>query len=117
MFLKAIPFMLVISIGLGALYVIHPALEAIVEFSLGLLIFPILIINFMNKQTVNSLFEFEIIKSIFNNLGDYSIALLKEISLCIIFFLMWIVLVGIPAGAFTKNIFLADFYRRNVKKR
>jgi len=26
-----------------------------------------------------------------------------------------IILVGIPAGSFTKNIFLADFYRRKIK--
>ena len=32
------------------------------------------------------------------------------------FLVMIIVLVGIPASQFTKNIFLADFYRRRVKK-
>jgi hypothetical protein len=28
---------------------------------------------------------------------------------------MSIILIGIPAGVFTKNIFMADFYRRKVK--
>jgi len=30
---------------------------------------------------------------------------------------MWVVLVGFSAGVFTKNIFLADFYRRKVKRK
>jgi hypothetical protein len=42
-------------------------------------------------------------------------AILKSILLSLIFLVMIIILVGIPAGTFTKNIFLADFYRRRVK--
>ena len=66
-------------------------------------------------MTVNSFFEFRIMKYVFNNLGDYIMVLLKSILLGLIFFIMWIVLVGLPAGTFTKNIFLADFYRRRIK--
>jgi hypothetical protein len=39
--------------------------------------------------------------------------MLKSLALQLIFLVMIIVLVGIPAGAFTKNIFIADFYRRH----
>jgi hypothetical protein len=52
---------------------------------------------------------------VFDNLGDYVVALLKTIALRAIFLLLIIVLVGIPAGAFAQNIFIADFYRRYVK--
>ena len=116
MFLKAIPFWLAVAIPFGILATINPTLEAIVELSLALIVFPILIINFINKQTVASFFEFRTLKPVFANFGDYITALVKEISLAIILLLMWAVLVGFPAGVFTKNIFLADFYRRKVKK-
>ena len=117
MFLKAIPFWLAVTIPLGILAAINPTIEAIIETLLALIIFPILVINFMNKQTVASFFEFRTLKPVLDNFGDYFKALLKEISLAIIFVLMWVVLVGFPAGVFTKNIFLADFYRRKVKNK
>jgi len=117
MFLKAIPFMLVFGMFLGVIYSISPVLKNFVEISFGLLVIPMLSINFMNKQTVASFFEFEVIAPVFNNVGDYLIAVLKEIAMAIAFLLMWIILVGVPAGLFTKNIFLADFYKRNVKKK
>lgn len=116
MFLKAIPFWIAVAIPLGILAAINPTLETVIELALSLIIFPILVINFINKQTVASFFEFKTLKPVFANFGDYITALIKEIALAITFLLMWIILVGLPAGVFTKNIFLADFYRRNVKK-
>ncbi|MAG78009.1 hypothetical protein CL616_01450 [archaeon] len=115
MFLKAIPFILVYAVIIIPLRLLFPWLDLIVELFLGLFITPILFINFFVKETIESLFEFKIIKYVFKNIGDYFIAILKSLVLSLIFFLMWIILVGIPAGSFTKNIFLADFYRRNVK--
>ena len=120
MFLKALPFVFVYSAVIGGL---GAALNgsggewvvALVNFLLGLFALPILAMNFLNKETVGSFFEFKIVQSVFSHLGDYLIVLLKSILLGIVFMLMWIVLVGIPAGSFTKNIFLADFYRRRVK--
>ena len=114
MFLKSLPFLFVYIVFIFLLTIINPWLRLVNIFT-GLFVLPILFINFMNKETMESLFEFKIINSVFNNFKDYIITLLKDISLAIIFFIMWIVLVGIPAGAFTKSIFLADFYRRKVK--
>ncbi len=93
---------------------INPWLRlAIIPFEV--LLIPILAINFMNKETVGSFFEFSILKSVFNNFGDYIVVFLKNSLLGLIFAIMSIVLIGIPAGAFTKSIFIADFYRRRIK--
>lgn len=115
MFLKAIPFIIVYGAIVGLISLIDPWVKGLADFFLRLFIVPILTINFFNKETVGSFFEFRIIKSVFENLGDYIMALLKSILLGVIFLVMSIILVGIPAGAFTQNMFLADFYRRRVK--
>ena len=115
MFLKSLPF----AILYGALSSILDQKDSgaawLLNLFISLFIVPILTINFYQKQTIASYFEFSTLKPVFEHLGDYTIALLKSILLGIIFLIMWIVLVGIPAGAFTKNIFLADFYGRRVK--
>ena len=114
MFLKSLPFILIYIIIIGIFNAITPWLD-IAEHLINLFILPILTINFVKKMTVSSYFEFKIIKYVFNNFGDYIIILLKSILLSLIFFIMIIVLVGLPAGAFTKNMFIADFNRRRVK--
>lgn len=114
MFLKALPFILMYILLIVILSIINPWLE-FSRILFELFIIPMLSINFINKMTVSSFFEFRIIKYVFNNLEDYIIVLLKSILLALIFIIMWIVLVGLPAGAFTRDIFLADFYRRKVK--
>lgn len=114
MFLKSLPFVLSYIVVLIILHAIDSRL-GLIRIFIEIFAIPILAINFMNKQTISSFFEFGILKSVFNNLGDYVVVILKSILLALIFFIMWIVLVGIPAGSFTKNIFLADFYRRRVK--
>jgi len=114
MFLKAIPFMLVYIPVVIILVRINPWLRlAIIPFEI--LLIPVLTINFMNKETVGSFFEFSVLKPVFNNFGDYIVAFLKNSLLALIFIIMSLVLIGIPAGAFTKSIFLADFYRRRIK--
>ena len=115
MFLKALPFLIIYSILVNLINLIGPLTGGIIEGLLELFVIPILTINFLNKETVSSYFEFKKVKYVFNNLGDYLIAILKSIGLAIIFILMIIILVGIPASIFTENIFLADFYRRRVK--
>ena len=115
MFLKGLPFVItyiIISIVLDG---IDSRIAELVDFSIALFIVPVLTINFFKKETVGSYFEIEILKYVFNNFGDYVVALLKSILLGIIFLIMWVILVGLPAGAFTKNMFIADFYRRRVK--
>jgi len=123
MFIKFIPFVVVYSLLLLGVERVASFLNIknqkllvnLVKVFLELFIVPILAINFFNKETISSLFEIEILKSVFTNFDDYAVTLLKSILLSIIFLIMWMVLVGIPAGTFTKNMFLADFYRRRVK--
>ena len=117
MFIKALPFIISYAALMGILMIVSPWVRGLTQFFVGLFVVPILVINFMNKQTVGSFFEFRIISSVFDNLGDYIVTMLKSILLQIVFALMIIILVGLPAGMFTKNIFLADFYRRRVKKK
>ena len=114
MFLKALPFLIVYMIFIGLLNLIDPWFN-LLRIITDLFMIPLLSIHFMNKETVESLFDFKILKAVYENLGDYLITILKSIALGIVFLIMWIILVGIPAGSFTKNIFLADFYRRRVK--
>ncbi|MBT4805148.1 DUF4013 domain-containing protein [Candidatus Woesearchaeota archaeon] len=114
MFFKSIPFMIVYGI-VTTIVLLIPFIGIVGHFFISLFVIPLLFINFFNKETVGSLFEFSIVKHVFDNFEDYIIALLKSIGLGLIFFLMMIILVGIPAGSFTKNIFLADFYGRRVK--
>lgn len=115
MFLKSLPFMAIYMAIMLVLAISHPWLRIGFQLLISLFILPILTINFLKKETVGSYFEFNILKSVFDNLGDYVLVILKSILLGIIFLVMWVILVGIPAGSFTQNMFLADFYRRNVK--
>ena len=115
MFLKSIPFIIAYGVVIAILYAINVWVGVPIRILLEIFILPILFINFFNKETVGSLFEFKIVRSVFNNLGDYIIVILKSILLGLVFLVMIVILVGIPAGSFTKNIFLADFYRRRVR--
>lgn len=115
MFIKSIPFVVVLMVVIGVISFIDIWFGTIIRVLLEIFIVPILFIHFFNKETAGSLFEFSIIKSVFRNLGDYIVVILKSILLVLIFLVMSIVLVGIPAGTFTENMFLADFYRRRVR--
>jgi hypothetical protein len=102
-------------IVMGSLNTISLWVGIPIRILLEIFVVPILFINFFNKETIQSLFEFKILKVVYNNIGNYILVILKSIALALIFLIMIIVLVGIPAGSFTKNIFLADFYRRKIK--
>jgi hypothetical protein len=115
MFLKFIPFIIVITI-VNIVLIFIPIIGPLASWFVSLFVAPILVINFFNKETIESYFEFEIIRAVFDDFEEYIIALLKSLALAVIFFLMMIILVGIPAKSFTQNIFIADFYRRFVKK-
>jgi hypothetical protein len=114
MFFKSLPFVLVYMIIIGGLTAINPFLR-LITLPFEILLLPILVVNFFNKETISSLFEFKLIHVVLDNLGDYIMVLLRGIALSLTFFIMWIVLIGIPAGAFTSYMFAADFYRRHVK--
>jgi hypothetical protein len=118
MFLKAIPFILVYIIVLSVLENILGAAQGLyklIELFVNFFITPILALNFVKKMTVDSFFEFSKLKYVFDNFTDYLITLLKAIGLFAVFAIMCVVLIGIPALAFTQDIFMADFYRRKVK--
>lgn len=114
MFLKMIPLIIVIVI-VNIVVGLVPVAGFIANLFINLFIIPILVINFFNKETIESCFELGKIQYVFENTVEYLIAILKSIALAVIFIIMSIILIGIPAHAFTKNIFLADFYRRYVK--
>lgn len=126
MFFKSLPFIILYSIATsladGSVFAnlysnpVWTATGSLANIFLALFIVPLLTINFFKKKTVSSYFEFSKIRYVFRNFNDYVVALVKDIALSIIFFLMIIILVGLPAGMFTRNIFIADFYRRNVKR-
>jgi hypothetical protein len=113
MFFKMLPFMIVfmvfqITVGL------IPFIGFITSLIVSIFIVPMLFINFFVKETVAASFEFKILKAVGEDLEEYVIAMLKSIGLQLIFLVMMVILVGIPAGTFTKNIFLADFYRKYI---
>ena len=116
MFIKAVPFIVVYVTLNGILKDANSFFSGIVNLFLAFFVVPMLTINFFVKETIASSFEFKILDSVFNNLKDYLLTLLNCFLIGITFLVMWVVLVGIPAGIFTKNIFLADFYRRYIKK-
>ncbi|MFH0857315.1 MAG: hypothetical protein V1848_01045, partial [Candidatus Magasanikbacteria bacterium] len=115
MFLKALPFFIAYMIIIGIIINISKTFGNLLNSLLAIFAIPILSINFLKKETVASFFEFDILSHVWKNLGDYIVTMLKCLGLGLIFAVMWIILVGIPAGQFTKSIFLADFYRRHVK--
>ena len=117
MVLKALPFVLAFMFLIMLIAMADETLAGTVEVFLVLFVVPVLGINFIKKQTVDSFFEVGLVKHVFNNFVDYVIALLKSLGLAAVFFIMMIILVGIPASTFTKNLFIADFYRRRVLKK
>jgi len=116
-FLKALPFyILYIAIVFAATFV-NETLGNLVNFLLGFFVVPILVVNFFRKQTIESFFEFQLLDIVRGNLGDYIIAVLKQYALIIIFAILSIVLIGIPAIFFTNSIFIANLYGRLVEQR
>lgn len=114
MFLKYIPFSL--AYGVTVLFAQHlDWLGSLAIIFIVIFVLPMLAINFIKKGTVASSFEFKVLGPVFENVGDYLVALLKTILIGLVFGLMILILVGYPASMFTQYIFLADFYRRHIK--
>jgi len=116
LFVKYLPFVIAYAIVVGVLDRMDSAIVSFAIFLVQVFILPIMVVHYINKGTVASSFEFRVARAVFDNLGDYLIALFKTILLSLVFVVMYVVLVGFPANAFTNNIFLTDFYRRNVKE-
>lgn len=116
-FLKALPFYIVYSIILFAVAYVNETLGSLLSLLLGVFVIPLLTVNFMRKQTIESFFEFDVLKVVKDNIGEYIITALKQYALNIIFLILIIVLVGLPAIIFTNTIFFANFYGRLVEKK
>lgn len=115
LFVRYIPFMLAYGVVSAILGSFESSFIAFAQFIAELFLLPLVCVNFMYKGTVASSFEFSLVKVVFDDLGEYCIVLGKSFALGFIYLVMSIILIGIPAGAFTNSIFLADFYRRKIK--
>lgn len=116
-FLKSLPFYIVYIIILFAAMYVSETFGNIISFLLGFFVVPMLAVNFFRKQTVESFFEFSVLNVVRDNLGEYIVTVLKQYALVIIFMVLSIVLVGIPAMIFTNSIFVANMYGRLVERK
>lgn len=116
-FLKALPFYIGYMVLLSAVMYVSETLGSLINLLFGFFVIPILVVNFYRKQTIESFFEFDILSVIRDNPGEYIITLLKQYALVIVFLVLSVVLVGIPAMFFTSSIFFANMYGRLVEKR
>lgn len=115
--LKALPFYILYNVIVFAAIYINETLGNLVSLLLGFFVVPILVVNFLRKQTIESFFEFQLLDIVKSNPGDYIIAVLKQYALSIVFLILSILLVGIPAMLFTNSIFVANLYGRLVEQR
>ena len=113
MFFKSLPLLIVF--GIVSSIINKLPLGNITTILLSLLILPMLFVNLFHKESVRASFDLSVVKPVFSNLIDYVVVLIKTLVLQLIFMVMSIILVGIPALVFTKNIFIADFFRRHIK--
>jgi hypothetical protein len=116
-FVKLIPLYIVHLIIVGSIMYASMTLGKLVNFMLAFFILPMLIVNFMRKQTVGSAFEFQVLNVVKDNSGDYIVTMLKQILLGFIFMLLSFVLIGIPALIFTNSIFIANFYGKYIEQK
>jgi hypothetical protein len=116
MFLKSIPFIVAFIIVFVVTSYINSTLGFICLL-LEIFISPILVVNFFRKQTIESLFEFDVLKVVKDNLGDYVMVFLKQMVVSFIFLILSLVLIGIPALYFTNSIFVANFYGNYIEQK
>lgn len=116
-FLKALPFYIAYMVILSAAMYVNETLGSIINLLLGFFVIPLLAVNFFRKQTIESFFEFDLLNIVRDNPEEYIITVLKQYALVIIFAVLSIVLVGIPAMFFTNSIFVANLYGRLVEKK
>ena len=90
---------------------------SLINLLLALFVIPILAVNFFRKQTIEYFFEFEVLNVVKDNLGDYVVTVLKQYVLSIVFLILSIVLIGIPALFFTNSILIANFYGNYIEQK
>jgi hypothetical protein len=116
-FVKALPFYIVYAVVIFAINYISPNLGSLIELMLGFFVIPILAVNFFKKQTIESFFEFDLLNVVKDNFEEYVMAALKQYAVAIVFAILSIILIGIPALCFTSSIFIANFYGRIVEQK
>jgi hypothetical protein len=116
-FVKLIPLYIAHLIIVGSIMYVSMTLGELVNFLLAFFILPILVVNFMRKQTIGSAFEFQVLNVVRDNPGDYIITMLKQIAIAFIFMILSFVLIGIPALIFTNSIFIANFYGKYIEQK
>jgi len=116
-FVKALPFYVAYAVVIFAVTYISATLGNLTELLLGFFVIPILAVNFFRKQTIESFFEFDLLNVVRDNMEDYIMAALKQYAIVIVFAILSIVLIGIPALCFTSSIFIANFYGRIVEQK
>ncbi len=116
MFLKSIPFAIAYWLVLAVATGLSEGFGTVVSLILGIFVVPLLTVNFIRKQTIESYFEIDIIRILNDQFGEYLIAYLKQFALGLVFGLLVLVIVGIPAALFTQSIFIANFYGRFIEK-
>src|SRR5664280_183056 len=110
-------FYIVYAIVVSAATYVSANLGSLVNLLLAFFVIPILAVNFFRKQTIESFFEFDVLNIVKDNLGDYVVTVLKQYVLSIVFLILSIVLIGIPALLFTNSIFIANFYGRYIEQK
>lgn len=116
-FLKALPFYIAYIIVISIVSYINTSLGSAVSFLLSFFVIPILMVNFFRKQTIESLFEFDLLNVVKDNLGDYIIMILKQYVVTIVFLILSFILIGIPGLCFTSSIFVANFYGNYIEQK
>lgn len=116
MFLKSLPFFIAYIALMAGITVLDEDIANILSLLLGFFVLPILHVNFYRKQTVESYFDFGKLGYVMDNIGDYIVTMLKQYATYIIFIVLSIVLIGIPALYFTSLIFTANFYGRFIEE-
>ena len=116
-FLKALPFYIAYTVILSAAMYVNETLGSLINLLLAFFVIPMLAVNFFRKQTIESFFEFDVLNVVRDNPEEYIITVLKQYALVIIFAVLSIVLVGIPAMFFTNSIFVANLYGRLVVRK
>jgi hypothetical protein len=116
-FLKALPFYIAYTIIVFAVSYISATLGGLINLLLAVFVIPILVVNFFRKQTIESFFEFDALNVVKDNLGDYTVAILKQYIIGFAFVILSIILIGIPAAIFTNSIFIANFYGNYIEQK
>ncbi|KKG12050.1 DUF4013 domain-containing protein [Methanosarcina sp. 2.H.A.1B.4] len=116
MFLKSLPFYIVYIALITGITMLDEDIANILGLLIGFFVLPVLNVNFYRKQTVGSYFDFGKLGYVMDNIGDYIVMMLKQYAISIIFLVISIVLVGIPALYVTSMIFAANFYGRFIEE-